>query len=198
VKIVAAVKPKKIENSTEGKLYDKTFLDVYIGDEVLYQYVSYKGNGFKVIGREQNKVFSEYKKRSVNRGKFIITARVEVPKSVGRNEFLLMSNKDGFGIGVNRGQDYDHRYVYTFINGNNYKGKQKKVKALKDNKGNYYLDLKVQAVYNQKPFFSNMKFAREYTDTLIFTAKPLQTKSSRGGNVRVGEIPLRVYVLKDD
>ena len=83
----SSLKPKKVDENAEGKIYDKAYLDIYIGDEVLYQYVTYKGNGFKVVGREQNKVFDEYKKRSVNKGKFIISGRIEIPKNVGMNEF---------------------------------------------------------------------------------------------------------------
>ena len=195
----SSLKPKKVDENAEGKIYDKAYLDIYIGDEVLYQYVTYKGNGFKVVGREQNKVFDEYKKREVYNGKVIISGRIEIPKNVGMNEFLLMSNKKGKKR-YNNSRHSSYYGLNVIVNGIKFSEKQRKVKALKDKNGNYYLDLKIDTWFKFEgdKKSKTLTTVKEYVDTFIFTAKPLQTKSARGGGVRVGEIPLRVYVLKDE
>lgn len=165
-----------VGGAKDGKIYDKAYIDIEIGNEKIYQYVGYNGAGFEIGTRTFGRIFDEAKRRGKTYLGINVFGKIELPDDVG-NEVLIIVSR------------YSTKYSSNVkLNGKKIAEKENYVKVNQDKLGKKYVNFEVFAHrgFDEYPRFNNL------ISGLTFTAKPIANSRGRGSFAET--LPIRIYV----
>lgn len=175
---------------SDGRMMDKLYLDVYFGDEVSYQYVNYRGNGFELQTRTLNKVFDMYKIKGNGKYKFIISGKIALPDDVGNTVTVNLKSGqfsyNAFGSGS---------YV-TYLNNiavyNNVKYKD--LSVARDSLNNPYLDIRIEVETKSTAHLKSIRKTLSGTSYFIaYTGK----QQKRGASSGLKKVSAKMYCMEE-
>lgn len=184
-----------LENNNE-RIMDKVYLDIYLEDEINYQYIHFDEN-FQINTKKLEKVFDLYRTKNLHQGKFIITGKFALPEDVGNKVTIGIR-----GVTTTNSTLYSQKTgkigVYTYLNEIKLQDKKMMnvVDVQKDDNGLAYVSIKIETEFIKrelflehfKLFIANMKFFLSYE----------AQQSKRGDTNFTKEMPLRAFVFKND
>lgn len=182
--------------NSDGRTMDKAFLDIYLGDDVNYQYVKYSANGFELESRKLNKVFDLYRQQGLKSAKFIINGKFELPSDVGKKATIVIKGKSPLHY---IGGSY-HGRKDTFINGNKFKYSKDDrmiVKVAKDNMGIPFINVKIEVLLKYFMNKNDLNILKQSVSSMKIYVNYQAKQLKRGDAPASKEVPLRAYIIED-
>lgn len=207
---VATLVAGTVGGTKDGKLWDRAFLDINIGDVVNYQYAQYYGQGFKLKSRSSNKAFALYNQRKINVAHVQVSGRIAIPKELGDSIKLYVKgspsygwcnnkynrNKAGYNFCSSMQRGYNGVAHQLFINGKRVTQTRSKHNVSTDALGNRFLSFRIEGFAYRGNFNDNLKNMIDNISALSFAAE-VHAKQKRGADLEITKMPLRVYVIEE-
>lgn len=213
--LVSSVFAGTVGGTKDGKLWDTAYLDIYIGEEVNYQYTKYYGEGFNLKSRNINNAFDLYQQKRLNKSKIQISGRIEIPAEAGKEVFVMVKGSPSRGIGTHSSYSNLRSIGYhkllnqsnerrkegygwiLFINGQSISKDKTKLKVSSDSLGNKFMTFRIEGLSYHGNFQSNLSRMRDGISNLSFSAEIHGKQTKRGAKVGITKVPLRVYVIEE-